>query len=305
MMDMKRYFPWLALFLLTLPVIPVTAASPPELTARHSGTRIDVYAGQFLLTSYQFSADEKYPFFFPVNGPSGAGITSMRNGLYPHHSSLFFGCDQVNGGNYWQDDLQRGQILSLNAAVSDATGQTVVLTDQCIWKRPGAPAPIRDQRRIVITAPDTSHYLIDFDITLDMLETVVIGQTNHSLFSVRMAPDLSVVGGGTLVNAEGAKGENDTFGKPSAWMDCSGIRMGKMEGLAIMQHPSNPWFPVPWFTRDYGFFSPTPLNWLHDEGGSITFQKGERLRLRYRVAVHAGDAVTADIAGIYEEFCKE
>lgn len=36
-----------------------------------------------IFTSYMFAKNEKYPFFYPVNGPSGAGVTSMRNGLWP------------------------------------------------------------------------------------------------------------------------------------------------------------------------------------------------------------------------------
>ncbi|GAF95919.1 unnamed protein product, partial [marine sediment metagenome] len=35
----------------------------------------------------------------------------------------------------------------------------------------------------------------------------------------------------------------------------SGTRDGITEGIAILQHPDNRWFPAKWFTRDYGFFS--------------------------------------------------
>ena len=55
--------------------------------------------------------------------------------------------------------------------------------------------------------------LIDFEISLEMLEEVTIEKTNHSLFSIRMDPDLSVKFGGTMVNAEGESGEKGTFGK--------------------------------------------------------------------------------------------
>ncbi|MDD2599917.1 MAG: PmoA family protein [Kiritimatiellae bacterium] len=34
---------------------------------------------------------------------------------------------------------------------------------------------------------------------------------------------------------------------------------GAFKGLAILQHPENPWYPSPWFTRDYGLLSPTPM----------------------------------------------
>ena len=39
----------------------------------------------------------------------------------------------------------------------------------------------------------------------------------------------------------------------------AGARGGVTEGIAIFQHPGNRWYPSKWFTRDYGFFSPTPM----------------------------------------------
>ena len=124
-----------------------------ELSATRIGSRIDVMIAGDFFTSYRFSSDEKYPFFFPVNAPSGASVTSMRNGKYPHHSSLFFGCDKVNGGNYWQEGIAAGQILSEGALIVKGSGTEIVITDVCQWKRPGAEQPFRDTRRIVITAP--------------------------------------------------------------------------------------------------------------------------------------------------------
>jgi hypothetical protein len=157
--------------------------------ANAPSNKINVTIDGKYFTSYICSSDEKYPFFYPVNGPlSGGSVTSMRNGEYPHHSSLFFGCDQVNGGNYWQEGLERGRIIS--------------------------------------------------------------------------------------VNAEGESGEKATFGKNSPWMDYFGKRGDFMEGIAILQHPSNPWYPSPWFTRDYGFMSPTPMYWPANDKETV-MKKGE------------------------------
>ncbi|KAA6320217.1 hypothetical protein EZS27_029983, partial [termite gut metagenome] len=87
-------------------IINFVYAQALEVSAVRIGNRIDVNIGAHFFTSYRFDGNEKYPFFFPVNGPvSGFGVTSMRNGIWPHHSSLFFGCDRVNGGNYWQEGL--------------------------------------------------------------------------------------------------------------------------------------------------------------------------------------------------------
>jgi hypothetical protein len=299
---MKRLLLIISLFTGVLVSFPLSAT---KLTAEKIGSKINVKVGDKFFTSYIFSEDEKYPFFYPVNGPvSGGSVTSMRNADYPHHSSLFFGCDQVNGGNYWQEGLERGRIISLNPEILKQGGDSVVITDECLWSRPGAISPVRDIRKIIITSPDAGIRQMDFEISMEMLEDVTIMKTNHSLFSVRMAADLSVLNGGTIVNAEGLSTEEKTFGKPSPWIDYSGKRGKGTEGLAVLQHPSNPWFPSPWFTRDYGFMSPTPMYWP-ENGTSIFLKKGTVLNLRYRVIVHSGDSNEAKIAEAFTKYKNE
>lgn len=288
------------LLMVFLVIFTSVSNAQPEISANRAGSKIDIFINSRLFTSYVFSQEEKYPFFFPVNGPSDAGVTSMRNAVYSHHSSLFFGCDHVNGGNYWQEGLEQGQILSLRADIVEESGEEVVIENECIWTRPGANSPVKDIRRITFSAPSEDIYLIDFDIRLEMLEDVTIARTNHSLFSGRMDPDLAVVNGGIMINAEGDTGEEATFGKPSPWIDYYGKRMGKYEGMAIMQHPSNLWYPAPWFTRDYGFFSPTPMYWPEDPETGTVLKKGDVVKLRYRVLVHSGDHKEAQIAKQFE-----
>ena len=300
---MKKIHFLIMLLIATLMIaLPISAA---KITAAKVGSKINVTIDGKYFTSYIFSEDEKYPFFYPVNGPlSGGSVTSMRNAEYPHHSSLFFGCDLVNGGNWWQEGLERGRIISVNAEIIKQGGDTLIISDECIWSRPGAISPIKDTRKFIITSSSATINQIDVVIILEMLTDVHILKTNHSLFSARMAADLSVKNGGTMINAEGAKSEKDTFGKKSAWIDFYGKRGAATEGLAIMQHPSNPWYPSPWFTRDYGFLSPTPMYW--PENGTETFmKKGTVLTLRYRVLVHTGDHKEAGIAEAFEKYRNE
>ncbi len=289
-----------------LGAISVLTNAQSNISAVKIGNRIDVSINNQLFTQYHFAENEKYPFFYPVNGPSGFSITSMRNSLYPHHSSLFFGCDRVNGGNYWQEGLERGQIRTLRAEILESGEDKVIILNECIWTRPGANAPVKDLRKITITSPSKDLYIIDFEVTMDMLMDVEIQKTNHSFFSGRMAPDLAVTAGGVMINAEGEqgeKGDEGTFGKRSPWMDCYGTRNGITEGMAILQHPDNPWYPSPWFTRDYGFFSPTPMYWPENEK-TTNFKKGESLNLKYRVIVHNGDTKNAGIAAQFDKYSR-
>jgi hypothetical protein len=289
-----------ASFVLLASIAPVSAQAPAStIEAKLQGHQVIVTAGGQLFTCYKFDSSQKYPYFWPVNGPaSGKSVTTETSEPYPHHHSLFFGCDQVNGGNYWQDSNERGQIISQGPKIVQPSGSKVVFTDETLWKQPGKEPVIRDRRRIVITAPSESLRFIDVTIGMEPLVDIKIRKTNHSLFAARMAPELAVTAGGTLINTEGKTAEKGTFGAASPWCDYYGTRAGITEGLAILQHPTSRWYPSKWFTRNYGFFSPTPLNWLEE----LSLPKGQKLTLTYRVVVHTGDTQKAGIPTIFDAY---
>ncbi|MBN1806587.1 MAG: PmoA family protein [Sedimentisphaerales bacterium] len=280
-----------------------TQTGPQKVMATLEKNHIVIKVEGKLFTSYKFDASQKYPYFWPVCGPaSNKSVTTETSEPYPHHHSLFFGCDKVNGGNYWQDTNERGQIISQGPKIVKASGDKVVFTDVCLWQQPGQKPVIRDTRRITISAPGKDHRFIDFKINLKALTDIRILKTNHSLFSARVVPELSVKSGGTLINAEGKTTEKETWGIASPWCDYWGTRKSITEGIAILQNQDNRWYPDKWFTRDYGFFSPTPMNWLEDDHFDLLEE--HILTLRYRVVVHAGDDKTAGIKGIFEEYKK-
>jgi len=293
---------WIAAaFLLIVTCCCPLLPAAQKVTARLEKDQVVVTIDGKVFTCYTFSDSQKYPYFWPVNGPvSGQSITTETSEPYPHHHSLFFGCDRVNGGNYWQDVNERGQILSQGPVISDTGNPSVTFSDRCVWKQPGKAPVIEDKRWIAISAPSEQIRIIDFKIMMIPLVDIEILKTNHSLFSARVVPELSVKSGGTLINAGGELKEKGTFGKASPWCDYSGTRHGVTEGIAILQHPKNRWYPSPWFTRDYGFFSPTPMYWL--EGGKLHLAMGEPLTLAYRVVVHTGDAKEADIAELFKQY---
>ena len=298
---MNRWMRDALLLLIVTSCYSLSQGAPQKVTAAREKDRLAIKIDGKLFTCYKFSGSQKYPYFWPVNGPdSGKSITTETSQPYPHHHSLFFGCDRVNGANYWQDVNERGQILSQGPIISDTGDSEVILSDRCLWKQPGQEPVIEDRRKIVISAPSEKVRIIDFKITITPLVDVEILKTNHSLFSARVVPELSVKSGGTLINAEGKTSEKGTFGAASPWCDYSGTRDGVTEGIAILQNPKNRWFPSQWFTRDYGFFSPTPMFWL--EGNKLNLAKGEPLTLEYRVIVHAGDAKEAQIAKLFEQY---
>jgi len=278
-------------------------AQPAKMSAERLDDRVIVRFNDQTVTCYRFGSGQKYPYFYPVNGPvSGLPLTTESSLPYPHHRSLFFGCDKVNDGNYWQEGNEQGQIVSKGPSVERGGPDYVEIVDQCEWRKPGQPPIMADRRVIRVAAPSEKVRCIDFEVTLIPLTEIRIQRTNHSLFSARVVPSLSVKQGGILVNAAGNLAEKGTYGTPSPWCDYSGMQCGMREGLAIFDSPRNRWFPSKWFTRDYGFFSPTPFEWLDESG--LQLKTGEQLQLNYRVVVHAGDAQEAGIAKLFAQWAE-
>ena len=141
---------------------------------------------------------------------------------------------------------------------------------------------------------------MDADITVTAREDVTIKQAKHSFFALRVISQLSPLYGGVLANSEGGTGAEGTYGKPARWCGYHGKTYGDVvEGLAVMDHPENPWAPCPWFTRDYGHFSPSPFAFLKQPW---TLPKGKSIRIRYRVALHAGTPQQAGLDTLYKKW---
>ena len=285
-------------------------AGTPKFSAYSFGANIWVRIDNRVFTCYRANVDQKYAYFYPLAGPAtGLPMTDETCEPYPHHRSVFFGCDRVNGANYWQEGNDRGQIVSRGPKLgplkeqkdSNTTGE-VVITDVCDWRVPGQSPVIEDQRRYTITAPSRDLRLLDADITVTAKVDIHISRTNHSLFGIRAARELAPIGGGLLINSNGQIGEKATLGLPAKWCGYQGQRLGIVESIVVMDHPGNPWAPdCPWFTRDYGNISPTPFLWI-DEKKGWDLPVGKSIRLRYRVVVAKGGIEKAAMNRLWDAF---
>ncbi|MDX1701474.1 MAG: DUF6807 family protein, partial [Melioribacteraceae bacterium] len=205
----------------------ISFAQVNQLSAEQQDRMIIVRIDNETFTCYRYGEGQKYPYFFPVVGPSsGISVTTESSLPYPHHRSLWFACDRVNRGNYWQEGNERGQIISAGAQIIENTPEVIIIEDNCVWKEPEEDPIISDHRSIKITAPSNDKRIIDFKIKLTALTEITVLKTNHSLFSARMHPQLSVANGGNLIHAEGLSGEKSTAGVESAWIDYFGSRFG-------------------------------------------------------------------------------
>jgi hypothetical protein len=280
------------------------AAESEKLSTYQIGPHIWVRWGSEVVTSYRAHRSQKYPYMYPLAGPiSGLSLTTESGLPWPHHRSLLFACDRVNGGNYWQGELSAGQVLSDGPKVGRTTENSAEIVDTCQWQKPDGPVICKDERTMRVTIVNARLRLIDWDVTWTAVTDLTVEKTNHSLFAIRAAADLTPLGGGTLLNADGATGEKATFGKASRWCAYFGRRAklaaDMVEGIALFDHPKNPWSPCPWFTRDYGFISPTPLNFIEKPW---TLPAGQSVSLRYRVVLFGGDPKAAGLEALYNDW---
>ena len=152
--------------LASAPAAPAPPAAPgPRLSAERLDDRIIVRVDDKTFTCYRFGAGQKYPYFYPVNGPlSGVSVTTESSLPWPHHRSLFFGSDKVNGGNYWQEGNEQGQIVSRGPPSPPRAPTTSLIADECEWRKPGSVAdpgrPARDPDRGAVAALRTLRFRV-------------------------------------------------------------------------------------------------------------------------------------------------
>jgi hypothetical protein len=278
------------------------APGSEKLTAEQSNGLMLFRWNNRTLGTYRALASQKFPYFYPLAGPAtGVSLVAESALPYPHHRGIWLGCQPLNEGDYWGDTpLDKGQIRTTALQLGKAGPQSAAFTNACEWVRPDAPSPLEDKRTFTIQYVDPKLWWLDADITVTARQDVTIKQAKHSFFALRVISQLSPLYGGVLSNSEGGTGAEGTYGKPARWCGYHGKTYADVvEGLAVMDHPENPWAPCPWFTRDYGHFSPSPFAFLKQPW---TLPNGKSIRMRYRVVLHSGTPRQAGLDALYRKW---
>ena len=278
------------------------APGSEKLTAEQSNGLMLFRWNNRTIGTYRALASQKFPYFYPLAGPAtGLSLLAESALPYPHHRGLWLGCQPLNEGDYWGDtSLDKGHIRALRLELGKTAPQSAVFQNDCEWVRKDAPSPLEDRRSFTVHSVDQRLWYLDTDITVTARQDVTIRSAKHSFFALRVIPELSTLYGGTLMNSEGGTGAEGTYGKPARWCGYHGrTYKDVVEGLAVMDHPENPWAPCPWFTRDYGHFSPSPFAFIKQPW---TLPKGKSIRMRYRVVLHAGTPRQAGLDELYKKW---
>lgn len=315
----------IAFVLLACLVVPVAGNAAEVEIKKEEGKAVVTIDGE-LFTEYVFDGHAK-PILYPVIGPHGVPMTRnypMKEKVdneasdHPHHKSLWFTHDDVNGVQFWMEypgknsKLKPGKIVQSKFQID---GSRILSSDD--WTGPDGKVVCSDSRVITFGTTKAGRF-IDFQITLQADHgDVTFGDTKEGTMGIRTNPLLRLrsdekrgnhTAKGASINSEGVEGKA-MWGKRAAWVDYWAPVDGNTVGIAIFDHPSNPRHPTWWHARDYGLVAANPFG-IHDfekkpnGTGDMTIKSGESLTLKYRFLFHSGDAKEANIKGEYESFAK-
>jgi Methane oxygenase PmoA len=302
-------------------LLAVSANAQVKVTPAQDRIAIEIDSQPF--GELRFGPDVWKPYLWPLRSASGKIVVRQFPMVkdvageprdHFHQRGLWWAHGDVNGFDFWSTDplnkpnpkfgkIALAKIVGTKSGKN--SGSLNVLFD---WKDPDGKTILTENRSMTFGA-DPKLRIVDVDLTLTPQEKIVFGDTKEGTFGVRLAAALQENKGGHMVNAEGAEGEKSVWGKPSEWVDYYGTLEGEALGIAIFDHPQNPRHPVRWHSRAYGLFAANPFGLADFENdksknGAMTAEAGQALRFRYRVVIHAGDAKTAGIAGMYNNWTK-
>ena len=267
------------------------------------------------------------PFLAPLRTASGIVVTRRypmqsvpgESRDHPHHRGLWIGYGNVNGVNFWENELdvsntdpetprEQGRMVlhELGAITSgEKSGKLEVTFD---WRTP-AGTVLLEERRIMTFYADAELRIVDVDATLTAKQQAQFADTKEGFFAIRIADSMSGKNGGTMTNSKGAQGEKNVWGRRADWVDYVGTVEGRKVAIAIFDSPGNYNHPPRWHSRDYGLFAVNPFG-VKDfeptsgEHGGYTLAAGRSLRFRYRVIVHAGDMPAQKVADWFRDYAR-
>ena len=290
---------------------------------KEDGDKIDITIGGKPFTTYDSSTVEQkkmWPNFYPLFGPQGVRMTrgypmekfEGEAEDHPHHQSLWVSHGDINGIDFWGLAKEHGytQQRALECSAAPAAGRLCAKMD---WTDHEGKTVFKEDRIVTIWGTPESGRMIDFDMTFTATEgDVKFGDTKEGgLISLRVAHTMKEKQkgggkGGQITNSEGGVGAGQCWGKPAPWCDYSGPVGDIVAGLTIMDHPSNPFYPIRYHVRDYGLFGANPFGLSHfvgkSENGSRVLKKGESWHMRFRVYIHAGDVKEGHVAQAFGNF---
>ncbi len=306
-----------------LPVLPVRQSRTYSLVPSNRPRRVleliehhdtlDVLSNGKLFTTLHTGSQWVRPFLYPLNGPTGSSLTRSwpiapgpegESTDHPHQKSFWTAWGDLSGCNNWSDSERgHGSIRCRTREVCVAGPLLARIRLQLDWLTEKGKRQLDECRELTFYQLPGQNSLLDLQITFSACHgAVTFADTKEGgLCSLRVACAIEGARGGSIVNAYGGSGEEETWGKRAPWCDYSGRLPDGEAGVCIMDNPDNYCYPTYWHVRNYGLMTANPfgLSYFHQDksrDGSMTLAAGQQCTFRYRVFCHRGDTHEAAVA---------
>lgn len=273
----------------------------PSYSWKQTDTFLALMNHDRIVWRFNHGKDEPKPCFYPVALTDGTPLTAMSPPDHHWHRSLWFAWKDLNGLDYWTEDLQTGlspgrtEITQVKTTPGSDFSATIEVN--LSYRPPEKPAVLAERRVLRVSTPDADgSYRIDWtcEFTPGNQDVEIKGGTaggGYAGLSVRIAQNSQ---DWQLTDSEGRRDTPSAFtaththGQQARWADFSLVSNVNLRaaGITVFDHPRNPRHPTYWHNvienkTPFGYFSPA-LVWKEP----FILQAGKSLTLQYRVLIH-------------------
>jgi hypothetical protein len=299
-------------------------------------------AGKEEVTRYHIAPTVAKPYFWPLIATNGVTLTRawpmdedelntqkdhvhQKSAWFCHGDVIPEGIELkqrikgVEGVDFWSETPGHGKIVCTKVDTPHQEKNHGWVATANEWRTADGVKVLDEARTIhLYDLPEGRLLVLDVDLHASVAP-LTFGDTKEGSLGIRIRTALTEDRGkGRLTNAEGKTGEGKLnniekkgcWGLVSAWCDYSGPVDGKAAGLAIFADPTNS-VPTAWHSRGYGLMAANPFGrqksgFPSQRGNTqlVHLARGEHLKLRYGLFLHAGDVTDGKVAAAYERFTK-
>jgi hypothetical protein len=238
----------------------------------------------------------------PLTTPAGHRLTGFEMSDHMWHRGIWFTIKFVNGTNFWEEQAPFGVQKSVAEPTCEVLDRDRVrLLHHVQWGSEATGVVIDERRQLTFNAGtiDWSFELrAEKDLTLDRTPYTTWG--GYGGLSYRAARELHDVNfllpnGDTVASLAG---QAHVWTVMQAAVDGAGA--GQRVSIGMIDHPSNPRSPSPWYNKSGNGFNYMNAAFLFHE--QMTIRRGESLKFNYRILYRDGQWTAGEFKKLANEF---
>jgi hypothetical protein len=273
------------------------------ISARNEPGSLAVLVNDAPLFTYRFGDSLPKPYLHPLHLPNGAVITEDSPPDYPEHHGLFFGWEEVNGVDFWNEGAASapGKVTTESVEVTPlAEERKLAVIAEHRWRAPDDRVLLDEKRSFVVMEPEETGWQL-FDWVSEFHapdEEVVFHSRQRAMGLSWRGPDS--LAEGRYLNARHRE-RSATEGHAAEWCAYSGPeRAGpNAAGIAFLAGRRNPHprpefhtqsQPFPFMSASFGYRTP------------FIVPAGKTVALKYRIVLHDGPMDSISLQMHYTAF---